>query len=73
MRQVTRSESPSLNGLRRNWTLKIEYLCMDLGTFSNSTTLIAGPGGIGARLNSRMTDNILRAASTIASSSADCC
>ena len=42
-----------------NWSAKLEYLYMDLGT-SNGTARLAAPA-IGATLTSRTTDNILRA------------
>jgi outer membrane immunogenic protein len=41
-----------------NWTAKIEYLYMDIGSVS-STALLAAPA-IGATVNARVTDNILR-------------
>lgn len=42
-----------------NWTGKIEYLYIDLGTF-NSTVSLAPAATIGANISSRITDNILR-------------
>ena len=49
-------------GFIRNWSAKIEYLYMDLGTVSSQATLVTGPlgVGVGARLSSRITDHILR-------------
>ena len=44
--------------LSGNWTGKIEYLYMDLGTVSG--TVINTPAFIGANWSSRITDNILR-------------
>lgn len=41
-----------------NWTGKIEYMYMDLGTFTNTATV---PTVIGANISSRVTDNIVRA------------
>jgi outer membrane immunogenic protein len=41
-----------------NWTGKIEYLYMDLGSISG--TVINTPAGIGANWSSDITDNILR-------------
>jgi len=43
----------------RNWSAKLEYLYMDLGSFNNSLALAAPGLAINAR--SRVTDNILRA------------
>jgi outer membrane immunogenic protein len=44
-----------------NWSAKIEYLYMDLGSVSSSAVLsTTGALGIGASLNSRITDNIIR-------------
>ena len=46
-----------------NWTGKIEYLYVDLGTVSGgpfTTALVNGGGFINAAFNSRITDNILR-------------
>ena len=42
-----------------HWSAKLEYLYMDLGT-STSTARLVAPG-VGATLNTRTTDNILRA------------
>ena len=42
-----------------NWSAKLEYLYVDLGTF-NSTVALAAPA-IGANFSSRVTDNIFRA------------
>jgi outer membrane immunogenic protein len=49
--------------LASNWSAKLEYLYVDLGTFSSSAVLpIAGGAlGIGATLNSHVTDSIVRA------------
>ena len=44
-----------------NWTGKLEYLYMDLGTFTGSTTLLAGPPVLRADFSSHVTDQILRA------------
>lgn len=45
-----------------NWSAKIEYLYMDLGSTSNSVVLPAATGvPLGASLNTRLTDNIIRA------------
>jgi outer membrane immunogenic protein len=41
-----------------NWTAKIEYLYMDIGT--STATAVLGPAGIAASLSSRTTDNIIR-------------
>jgi outer membrane immunogenic protein len=44
------------------WTGKVEYLYMDLGTFSGtSAVLAAGPPTLQARFSSKVTDHILRA------------
>lgn len=43
----------------RNWSAKLEYLYMDLGSVNNSLALI--PPGVGINVRSRVTDNILRA------------
>jgi outer membrane immunogenic protein len=43
----------------QNWSGKLEYLYMDLGTYSNTVALAAPP--IGVQVNSRITDNIFRA------------
>jgi outer membrane immunogenic protein len=42
-----------------NWSGKLEYLYMDLGSFDNTVALAAPP--IGAAISSRLTDNIFRA------------
>jgi outer membrane immunogenic protein len=42
-----------------NWSGKLEYLYMDLGSVSNSVALAAPP--LGATVSSRVTDNIFRA------------
>jgi outer membrane immunogenic protein len=46
-----------------NWTGKLEYLYMDLGTVNNSVTLItfAPAFGIRADMSSRITDHVFRA------------
>jgi outer membrane immunogenic protein len=44
-----------------NWSAKIEYLYMDLGSVGATVTVpTAGALGIGASVNSRLTDNIIR-------------
>jgi len=43
-----------------NWTGKVEYLYMDLGTFDNTVAFATAPA-IGAHISSRVTDNIIRA------------
>lgn len=46
-----------------NWTGKLEYLYMDLGTVTNQVTLVTIPPstGIGVNTSSRITDSIFRA------------
>jgi outer membrane immunogenic protein len=46
----------------QNWTVKLEYLYLDLGTMSGAVTLfISNSGGvIVANYGSRITNNILR-------------
>ena len=46
-----------------NWTGKLEYLYMDLGSVSNQVTLVtlAPNFGIGANITSRITDHVFRA------------
>jgi outer membrane immunogenic protein len=45
-----------------NWSAKLEYLYMDLGSISNSVVLPVAAGfPLGANVNSRITDNIIRA------------
>ena len=45
-----------------NWSAKIEYLYMDLGSVSSTAVFPTAAGiGLGATLNSRITDNIIRA------------
>jgi outer membrane immunogenic protein len=46
-----------------NWTGKLEYLYLDLGSVSNQVTLITiqPVTGIGANINSRITDHVFRA------------
>ena len=44
-----------------NWSAKIEYLYMDLGSISNSVVLPVAAGfPLGANVTSRVTDNIIR-------------
>ena len=44
-----------------NWSAKIEYLYMDLGSISNSVVLPAASGfPLGANVTSRVTDSIIR-------------
>jgi len=47
----------------REWSAKIEYLYMDLGSVSNSAVFPTAAGiiGIGASMNARVTDNVVRA------------
>jgi outer membrane immunogenic protein len=46
-----------------NWTGKLEYLYLDLGTVTNQVTLLTIPPafGIGANVSSRITDHVIRA------------
>jgi outer membrane immunogenic protein len=45
-----------------NWSAKLEYLYMDLGSISNSVVLPTAAGfPLGANVSSRVTDNIFRA------------
>ena len=44
-----------------NWSGKLEYLYMDLGTVTATTGAGIGLIGVGATLNTRVTDNIFRA------------
>src|SRR5262245_43180303 len=45
-----------------NWSAKLEYLYMDLGSISNSVVLPVAAGfPLGANVTSRITDNIIRA------------
>jgi outer membrane immunogenic protein len=45
-----------------NWSAKIEYLYVDLGSIDNSAILPASSGrALGASVSSRITDNIIRA------------
>jgi outer membrane immunogenic protein len=45
-----------------NWTGKLEYLYMDLGTVNNTVSVLTvATTGIGANISSRVTDNIFRA------------
>jgi len=45
-----------------NWSGKLEYLYMDLGTVNNTGVVTTGAGlGIGANLSTRVTDHIFRA------------
>ncbi|MBV9243066.1 MAG: porin family protein [Acidobacteria bacterium] len=41
-----------------HWSAKLEYLFMDFGSFNNAVTV---PAGLGVTVNSRVTDNVLRA------------
>jgi outer membrane immunogenic protein len=44
-----------------NWSAKIEYLHVDLGSVTTTAILSTAPGiGIGAAVNSRVTDDIIR-------------
>ncbi len=44
-----------------NWTAKIEFLYMDLGSISNSVVLPAAAGfPLGANVTSRVTDSVIR-------------
>ena len=43
---------------RPGWRAKIEYLYMDLGSTSTTANLVSP--AVGATLNSRLTDNIIR-------------
>jgi outer membrane immunogenic protein len=46
----------------QNWSAKVEYLYMDLGSVTNAAVLPTAAGlGIGSVVNSRVTDNIIRA------------
>ena len=48
--------------ITREWSAKLEYLYMDLGTFSSGPFTLAPVGSaIGANVSSRFTDHILRA------------
>ena len=46
--------------LSGNWTGKIEYLYMDLGTVSGTATLLTSTPPLRFDYSSRITDNILR-------------
>ena len=43
----------------RDWSAKLEYLYIDLGTFDNTIGLATTPP-IGATVSSRITDNVFR-------------
>ena len=44
-----------------NWTAKLEFLYMDLGSISNSVVLPTAAGfPLGANVTSRVTDSIIR-------------
>ena len=43
-----------------SWTWKAEYLYMDLGRFNNAVNFTTATPAIGARFNSRVSDNIAR-------------
>jgi outer membrane immunogenic protein len=47
--------------ITQNWTAKLEYLYMDLGSFNAGTLSLAPAALIAANFNSRFTDHILRA------------
>jgi outer membrane immunogenic protein len=47
--------------ITQNWTAKLEYLYMDLGSFSGGTYTLAPLSVIGARVDSDFRDHILRA------------
>ena len=47
--------------ITQNWSAKLEYLYMDLGSFSSGPFTLLPGGTIGANVNSKFTDNILRA------------
>ena len=47
--------------ITRNWTAKLEYLYMDLGSFNAGTYTLAPLAVIGARVDSDFRDHILRA------------
>jgi outer membrane immunogenic protein len=44
-----------------NWTAKLEYLYVDLGTVSGSFATTIGTTNLVSSFSSRVTDNILRA------------
>jgi outer membrane immunogenic protein len=46
-----------------NWSGKLEYLYMDLGTIDTTVAVVTGPApiGVGANVSSRFTDHIFRA------------
>jgi outer membrane immunogenic protein len=47
--------------ITQNWSAKLEYLYMDLGSYDSLTLSLAPASLIGAHVNSHFTDNILRA------------
>jgi outer membrane immunogenic protein len=47
--------------ISQNWTAKLEYLYMDLGGFSGGSFTTTTVPAIGARVDTRFTDHILRA------------
>src|ERR1700687_3405787 len=47
--------------ITQNWTAKLEYLYMDLGSFSSGPFTLAPASTIGANVSSKFTDHILRA------------
>ncbi len=47
--------------ITRNWSAKLEYLYVDLGSYNSATVSLAPASLIGVNVNSRFTDSILRA------------
>ncbi len=47
--------------ITQNWSAKLEYLYMDLGSFSSGPFTLVPASAIGANVNSKFTDHILRA------------
>lgn len=47
--------------ITQNWSAKLEYLYMDLGSFSSGPFSLAPGSAIAANVNSKFTDHILRA------------
>jgi outer membrane immunogenic protein len=47
--------------ITQNWSAKLEYLYMDLGTFSSGPFTLAPLSTVSANVSSRFTDHILRA------------
>lgn len=47
--------------ITQNWSAKLEYLYMDLGSFSSGPFTLLPGSTIGANVNSKFTDHILRA------------